>query len=80
MSVEILSSGTRIKTKSGHIEGLITGMCNRDARIMYEMSYFNNGLHVACWLYRFEFDVMPERTNAGFVKEQEPPKNNLINV
>jgi len=69
--MEILKESTRIVTKIGKIEGLITGICIRNQQSYYEMSYFVNGAHCSCWIYRYEFDVMPEPKAAGFNYSKE---------
>lgn len=51
----IYAPGTRVKTKIGEIEGIITAATIRDLRIQYEVSYFYDGQYKNVWLDEYEF-------------------------
>jgi len=57
MAIQVVKYGTPVTTVIGNIKGLVTAVCIRDTNVTYEISYFNNGLSVNCWLYRIEFTI-----------------------
>ena len=65
--MNVYKRGTKIRFKSGGLEGYITGVCMRTG-VTYAVSYFSNGGHAETWHYEFEFEVITERTKAGFNK------------
>lgn len=75
--MKIIPIGTKVKTIAGEISAIITAVSIRElngAYVSYELSYFNNGAHTTCWLYRFEFvvDIVMKKP-AGF---HQPSGNN----
>ncbi len=65
--MDILSSGTIVKTKMGNIEGIITGATIRFNNVSYEISYFMDGEYKEAWLNEVEFTIDNiERQKIGF--------------
>lgn len=44
--MEIFECGSTVKTKSGNIEAIITGITIRFDAVQYEVSYFNNNRRI----------------------------------
>jgi hypothetical protein len=60
MMDDIIPNGSKVKFKSGGIEGLTTGVCIRGEQnqaMEYEISYFINGEHNTKWVHAFEIEV-----------------------
>lgn len=53
------------------MKGIVTGVSIRGESVSYEMSYFSNGTHNTCWLYKYEFEIdMQIKKQAGFNREE----------
>lgn len=79
--MKVFKTGTRVRFKSGGIEGYITCVCIRVGWITYGISYFNSGAYAETWHNDFEFEVISEKTKAGFNKETpEGDENNSITL
>lgn len=68
--MQVYKRGTKVRFKTGGLEGYITGVCMRDG-VTYAVSYFSNGGHNETWHYDFEFEIITEKVRAGFVKDNE---------
>lgn len=69
--MNVYKGGTKVKFKSGGIEGYITGVCIRTNNISYAISYFSNGGASETWHFEFEFEVVREKQKAGFKPDVE---------
>jgi len=79
MSFHIVKCGTKIITICGEMKGIVTGVSIRDESVSYEMSYFSNGTHNTCWLYRYEFKIdIQFKKQAGFNRPQDLKNDNNI--
>jgi len=67
MALKIVKHGTKVETVIGKIEALVTGVCIREAHVVYELSYFTNGEFKTTWHGEIEFRIVPEKKKAGFV-------------
>ena len=73
MSMQVVKCTTRVRTLIGNIEGIVTGICIREASVVYEVCYFHNGAHVEAWLKRYEFEIVQDNKKpAGFVNHDRP--------
>jgi hypothetical protein len=74
MAIQIVKYGTKVSVSNGSIKAFITGICIRDEGcITYEISYFQGGQNVVCWIKRFEFEIdIIEKQKAGFVNYDIP--------
>ena len=69
MSLQIIKCNTKVITVIGNIKAIVTGCCIRENNsISYELSYFNQGMNVTCWVKRVEFEIdIQEKKQAGLV-------------
>jgi len=66
--MEILKTGTRVKTSIGGIEAFVVEVSIAIEVPQYKLRYFNNGDLRECWLFRFEIEVATKKQPAGFKK------------
>lgn len=67
--LEVLQSGTKVKTVIGNNEAIITGVCIRFDNVQYELSYFKDGEHKSFWVYESEFTTtVSTKQKIGFIK------------
>lgn len=55
--MEVIKCGTKVLTKIGHIEGMVTAVSIRFESVQYEVSYFHDGDIKTAWVREGEFDV-----------------------
>lgn len=70
MELELYRCGSSVIIKLINIQGFITGICIRDNRITYEVSYFLNNQHCIHWFsdYELDFEPKPKKQTIGFIK------------
>ncbi len=82
MSLQIVRCNTKVITVIGNIKAIVTGCCIRENdSVSYELSYFNQGLNVTCWVKRVEFEIdVQEKKQAGFVNYEIPNSDNCTQI
>ena len=75
--MKVYKHGTKIITKIGQIEAIITEISLRMGCIYYQISYFSHGNYQTAWLMEFEFDICPTKKKAGFGNIIEEENNQL---
>jgi len=63
----VYKCGSRVLINDINILGYITGICVREDRVMYEISYFSNNSYYSTWFneYQFNFNDI-EKMKIGF--------------
>jgi len=69
--MKVLPQGTKIKTKVGGVEGMVTGVSIRGSSVYYDVTYFAGGLHKNTWMYGFEIEPLVDKP-AGFNRDTPP--------
>lgn len=54
--MQIIKCGSKVRTKIGTIDAIITAAVIRFDRVQYELSYFSNGEYKNIWMDIMEFD------------------------
>lgn len=64
----LINCGTKCIPKLYKTECIITGINIRYEKVIYELSYFNNGSYTAIWLNEDEFETVEvnSTTKIGF--------------
>lgn len=55
--MEVLPCGTEVILKRSEYKGIVVGINIRDTRIIYEISYYENGAYKTNWFCDYEFIV-----------------------
>lgn len=66
--MEVYKCGTKVSLTFNHdSDGVITAVSIRFERVVYEVSYFNNGEYKQVWLDKCEFGILNgEKNRIGF--------------
>ena len=66
--IEVYECGSVVNIKAINLKGYLTGICIRDGRITYEVSYFSDGNYKQSWFcdYEIDFDSTAQKIGIGY--------------